>query len=121
MKTEDVKDIYIRKINNMVFVHLKNGKEVIRYFDWFDFRDAKRVFWESGEAAQIEFVVNLINTKYPKYESPKFVYPTYEDERYFYLKHLEDSGLSMTGEEEEEYLNLEYGDLLPCEIINAKR
>lgn len=121
MKTEDVKDIYIRKINNMVFVHLKNGKEVIRYFDWFDFRDAKRVFWESGEAAQIEFVVNLINTKYPKYESPKYVRLTDEEERYFWLKHLSDSGLSMTDEEEEEFLNLEYGDLLPCEIINAKR
>ena len=104
-----------------MYVNLKNGKSVIRYLDWFDMRDVKRKFWESGEAAQIEFVVNLINTKYPKYESPKLVRLTDEEERYFCLKHLEDSGLSMTDEEEEEYLNLEYGDLLPCEIINAKR
>lgn len=106
MKTEDVKFVTVSPDLCRVFVALKNGKNVIRYFDWFDIREANKTLREGGHAARIEFVVNMINKKYMRFEMPKPAPMCYEDERFFWLKHLKDNGLSLTEEEEEEYKRL---------------
>ncbi len=106
MKTEDVKFVTVSTDTYKVFVALKNGKNVMRYFDREDTLAANRTLREGGHAARVEFVVNMINKKYMRYEEPKPAPMCYEDERFFWLKHLKDNGLSLTDEEEEEYKRL---------------
>ena len=105
MKTEDVRFVTVSPESGKVFVALKNGKNVIRHFSGDDVRAANKTIREGGLAARVEFVVNLINTKYMKFEKPKPVPMCAADES-FWLLHAKrrDCGLSPEDEKEYQYL-----------------
>ena len=106
MKTEDVRFVTVSPESGKVFVALKNGKNVIRHFSWDDIAAANKTIREGGHAARVEFVVNLINTKYMKFERPKPAPMSEEDERFFELKNKRDIGNPLPPEDEAEYQRL---------------
>lgn len=106
MKTEDVRFVTVSPESGKVFVALKNGKNVIRHFSWDDIAAANKTIREGGQAARVEFVVNLINTKYMKFERPKPAPMCEEYARFFELKSERDISGSLSPEDEAEYQKL---------------
>lgn len=106
MKTEDVRFVTVSPDTGKVFVALKNGKNVIRHFSGDDVRTANKTIREGGLVARVEFVVNLINTKYMKFERTKPAPMCEEYARFFELKDEREISGSLSPEDEAEYQKL---------------
>lgn len=105
MKTEDVRFLTVNVEKGRVVVNLKNGKSVMRFIEREELIEANRISREKGAVARIEYIVELINTKYNKLEWPKPAPLCAEDERFFELKAMRDLG-GLPIEEEKEYQEL---------------